>query len=69
MGVTGELQVSKVPDLPELPQELDPSLRRLIAELKSDDARRRPSAEAAQAAFAAALAWSPSEAATFSRRS
>ncbi len=54
----GELQVPKVADLPEPPQELDPSLRRLIAELKSEDARRRPSAEAAQAAFAAALASS-----------
>jgi Protein kinase domain len=60
----GELQVPKVPDLPELPQELDPSLRRLIAELKSDDARRRPSAKAAQAAFDAALASSPSRLST-----
>jgi hypothetical protein len=56
LAQAGEVRVPKVPDLPELPRELDPSLRRLIAELKSDDARRRPSAEAARAAFAAALA-------------
>jgi hypothetical protein len=54
----GELQVPHVPDLPELPQQLDSSLRSIIAELKSDEARRRLSAEAVQAAFASALASS-----------